>query len=55
MFWNTNLHVEHHLMPNVPSSKLARLHPIVRDHAVVHPGYIAFHREALAMVKNRRR
>lgn len=55
MFWNTNLHVEHHLMPNVPSSKIARLHPLVRDHAVVHSGYLAFHREALAIVKNRPR
>jgi fatty acid desaturase len=53
MFWNTNLHVEHHLMPNVPSSKMPRLHPVVRDHALVHSGYFAFHRHALAMVKRR--
>jgi fatty acid desaturase len=54
MFWNTNLHVEHHLMPNVPSSKVPRLHPLVRDHAVVHSGYLAFHRYALATVRQRR-
>jgi fatty acid desaturase len=53
MFWNTNLHVEHHLMPNVPASKVAQLHPLVRDHAVVHSGYIAFHRYALATVRQR--
>jgi fatty acid desaturase len=53
MFWNTNLHVEHHLMPNVPSSKMPRLHPLVRDHALVHSGYFAFHRYAFAMVKRR--
>ncbi len=53
MFWNTNLHVEHHLMPNVPSSKMPRLHPLVRDHALVHSGYFAFHRFALATVKRR--
>jgi fatty acid desaturase len=54
MFWNTNLHVEHHLMPNVPASKISRLHPLVRDHAVVHSGYVAFHRHALALIKSSR-
>jgi fatty acid desaturase len=49
LFWNANLHAEHHLAPGVPFHALPRLHAAVRGRlAVVAPSYPAAHRAILA-------
>lgn len=49
LFWNANLHAEHHLAPGVPFHALPRLHAALRGRlTVVSPGYAAAHRAILA-------
>lgn len=49
LFWNANLHVEHHLAPGIPFHALPRLHHLIRPRLkVLDPSYAAAHRHILA-------
>lgn len=49
LFWNANLHVEHHLAPGVPFHALPALHRVIRPQIkVLDPNYAAAHRNILA-------
>ncbi len=52
LFWNANLHAEHHLAPGVPFHALPRLHALVRPRLeAVSPGYPAAHRAIVAALR----
>jgi fatty acid desaturase len=57
-YWNSNYHVEHHLLPGVPSWQLDQLHSLINP-AIIHKerSYIAFQirvlRDILARPKDR--
>jgi fatty acid desaturase len=45
LFWNANLHIEHHYAPGVPFHALPRLHALLRPHLkTVDRSYTAAHR-----------
>lgn len=46
LFWNANLHAEHHLAPGIPFHALPKLHALIRSQlATVSPSYPAAHGE----------
>jgi fatty acid desaturase len=52
LMWNMPCHAEHHLYPFIPFRRLADAHARLRGRlAFVQPGYAAWHRDHLRMMR----
>jgi fatty acid desaturase len=52
LFWNANLHIEHHYAPGVPFHALPKLHALLRPHLrSLDSGYPSAHRAIIASLR----